>query len=315
MGRLLILFAKNVAETLGFRVIYGDTDSVMITSNAKSFGEAYNNGVLLQDEILKRLPKFLRQFGWRGKSSYFYIKLEKIYDRFFMAKKKRYCGRIVSLSGEKKIDVKGLDVKRSDTSNFSRELQEELIRTILEGKSSGDIAKRIAERINRYDSLPLEEIGVPSAISKPFNEYRANSIQKRAAENSNKYLNTKFSYGDKPKRVYIVPPQEYQVDKNISREESKVMKELDVIAFDENTKFSKWVRVDYPRMIEKTVKPKIKRFLEALNLSWEDIEGLLREELRVKKRVRQRKKKVNLVTLDRFLGERKDVDKVSSNSS
>jgi len=287
----------------------------MITSNAKSFGEAYNNGVLLQDEILKRLPKYLRQFGWKGKNSYFYIKLEKIYDRFFMAKKKRYCGRIVTLSGEKKIDVKGLDVKRSDTSNFSRKLQEELIKTILEGRTSGDIAKRIAERINKYDSLPLEEIGVPSAISKPFNEYRANSIQKRAAENSNQYLGTKFDYGDKPKRIYIIPPQEYEVDKNIPKFESKIKKDLNVIAFDENTKFPKWVKVDYPKMIQKTVKPKIVKFLEALDLSWEDIEELLREELRVKKKVKKRKKKVNEITLDRFLGERKDVDKISSNSS
>jgi len=296
MGQVMIEFASKVAQEKGFEVLYGDTDSIFVKSEADSYGEAYNQGIELQDEIIRRIPKFLRAFNRKGGKNYFYIKLEKIYSKFFLTSKKRYCGKVVTERGQV-IDVKGLDTKRSDTSYFSQKLQRRIINIILgKKKTKEELIEEIAKEINSFDTKPLYEIGVPSAISKPLEGkggYKTNPIQKKAAVFSNRYLNTKFRVGDKPKRVYVIPPK--------NKEEK-----IDVLAFDENTNFPSWVKIDYSKMIEKTVKPKIEKFLEALNIKWGEIEIRLKENLRPRKKKRKRKEK-NLVTLDKFLGVKKSV--------
>jgi hypothetical protein len=54
-------------------------------------------------------------------------------------------------------------------------------------------------------------------------------------------------------------------------------------------------------MIKLTIKPKIAKFLESLEIPWDEIENLLRPEFQRKKKIKQEPEKPK-VTLDRFFG-------------
>lgn len=308
-GQKMIKLACQTAESHGFSVVYGDTDSVFVEPGTKNYGETLNAGIALQDELCAKFPNFTTQFGIEEKNL-FDITLEKVYDRFFMASKKRYTGRIIKKNGETDRDVKGLDTKRSDTSEFAGELQSRLLDALLLTQDKEKLKGELADSINKYDKETRERIGVPSAVSKPLKGgyKKTNPIQKRAAENSNKYLGTDFAYGSKPLRVYTkVPPVEafFQGGLTTSEDERKrqieELKPLDVFAFDETTEFPEWFKIDYYKMVTKTVKPKIDKLLEALGVPWVDIETLLRPEFQKPVRVKKAKKK-KVATLDNFIG-------------
>jgi len=312
-GQKMIQFAAEIATELGMKVIYGDTDSIFVCTGKTNYGEAYNAGIELQDEIMERIPKFTYQFEVE-EINLFQIVLEKVYDRFFMAvgksgkaAKKRYCGRQILKDGKTKLDVKGLDTKRSDTSLFAGDLQKRLLETLLEGKSKAELATQIAAELNEIDKLPREKIGVPSAISKPLKKgYKKNPIQKKAAVNSNTYLGTQFEYGSKPLRVYIKIPQREAIfprsgkkTEEQKKEQERILKTLNVVAFDNTTKFPDWLEIDYAKMLKLTVKPKIDKFLESMDIAWEEIETLLKPEYQ--KKVKKEKEKPS-TTLDKFFG-------------
>lgn len=314
-GQRMIRLAADIATELGMQVIYGDTDSIFVCTGKNNYGEAYNEGIRLQDEIMRRIPKFTYQFNVDEKNI-FEIKLEKIYSKFFMAKgatgkaaKKRYCGQIILKDGKTKLDVKGFDIKRSDTSEFASTLQQKLIETVLTEKSKEELIEEIANELNTIDKLPFEKIAIPSAISKPLRGgYKKNPIQKRAAENANKYLGTHYEYGSKPLRLYIqvpsleeVYPRSHKKTEAERKELEKELKNLNVIAFDSSITLPEWIRVDYPRMLKLTVKPKIEKFLESLDITWEEVKQHLKPELQEKEK-RKKKKEEPKTTLDLFFG-------------
>lgn len=306
-GQKMIKLAAEIAIEMGFTVIYGDTDSIFVCSRKDNYGETYNEGMRLQDEIMARIPKFMYQFSV-DERNLFVITLDKTYDRFFMAVKKRYCGRIIQKNGKTKLDVKGLDTKRSDTSEFAGNLQQKLLETLLEGKSKTELAVEITNELNNIDKLPLNKVGVPSAISKPLKKgYKKNPIQKRAAENSNTYLGTHFDYGSKPLRIYIKVPDREKIfprsgkkTEEQKKEQERLLKALNVIAYDSTTKIPDWVEYDYPKILKLTVKPKIDKFLESLEITWDEIETLLRPEFRKKKK--KKELEAPKITLDNFMG-------------
>jgi len=315
-GQKMIKLSADIAVELGMKVIYGDTDSIFVCTGKNNYGEAYNLGVKLQDEIMRRIPKFTYQFNVEERNL-FQITLEKVYDRFFMAMgksgkaaKKRYCGRIILKDGKVKLDVKGLDTKRSDTSEFAGDLQQRLLETLLEGKSKTELAKQISAELNGIDKLPREKIGVPSAISKPLKKgYKKNPIQKKAAENANKYLGTHFDFGSKPLRVYIkVPAREKIFPRSGKKTEAQKkaqeeeLKSLNVIAFDNTTPIPDWLEIDYHKMLTLTVKPKIEKLLESMEITWSEIDELLRPEFQKQKKIPKGKKADPSLKLDQFFG-------------
>ncbi|RLC84018.1 MAG: hypothetical protein DRJ03_15455 [Chloroflexi bacterium] len=303
-GQKCIKFASKIAREMGMEVVYGDTDSIFVKPHTKNYGETYNESLRLQERIMKEFPSFLRQFGVSKKKHYFFIKLEKIYDSFFIATKKRYCGRVMKPDGRSFLDVKGLDTKRSDTSIFAAKLQRMLLEMILDNRKKELIKEVVCDKLNSIPQVSLTELGVPSAISKPLKAYVGNPLQKRAAMNSNKYLNTNYKYGDKPRRIYIIPPEVKEIYPKTKftevefKEKQEELKGLYAIAFDETIDLPDWVRVDYRKMLIHTIKPKIERLLEAIGISWDEIELKLKPELR---KVKKRRKVENNTSLDQFL--------------
>lgn len=317
-GQRIIKFAGSIAENNGFKVVYGDTDSIFIKANAKNYGEAYNDGVALRDMIMKEIPIYLKQFGVQERSI-FVLNLEAVFDRLFLmtgkegkATKKRYCGRIINADGTTKLKVTGLDTKRSDTSLYAGEFQSFLLTTLLEGKSKGQLKDIILKKINELDTLPLTSIGVPSAVTKNFNEYKVNAIQKKAALNSNELLGTNYDYGSKPLRFYtkipdvkvLFPRKSNTWTEDEMKSQVEEAKKYDVFSWDEGVKLPDWFQVDYPKMLTLTIKPKLRAFLEAFEIDWKELKEGIKPTLLPVKNIKKtkKKKKTPSVTLDMFNG-------------
>jgi preprotein translocase subunit Sss1 len=137
----------------------------------------------------------------------------------------------------------------------------------------------VEKELNCFNLEPYEAVGVPSALTKKFEEYKTNSIQKKAAYFSNTYLKTRFEFGSKPLRIYVTM---------VSQPE-EVMENVDVVAFDENTIIPAWLKMDSKKMLKKTVKPKIEELLKTLGIEWTSLN--LKEELKEIKKVKVKKKK------------------------
>jgi len=114
VGRAIIEHTRRIIEQMGYKVIYGDTDSCMVQL-AKDLDKEQT--IATAKMIEKRLNESYKDFAkneLNADEHFFSIKFEKIYARFFQAgKKKRYAGSLVWKEGKdvKETDIVGL---RSD---------------------------------------------------------------------------------------------------------------------------------------------------------------------------------------------------------
>jgi len=216
VGRLAIEKLDILAEEFGYKILYGDTDSIFITLKSKTPEEAVKEASLLSEMFNKGLTKFFI-------SEYKVLKapsdlgFKKLYSSFLLVARKYYAGKTVwdekkSWLKEPEYDFKGIEVIRSDSSNLERKTLETIIKMILSDKSITEI-KVYWEKIIRnfwnkiYNYL---EISYPLQIKKHYNYYNHNPEEKqhlpahiRSALYSNKFLNTDFEAGDKPRRLPV----------------------------------------------------------------------------------------------------------------
>lgn len=187
MGRNLITFVADKVTESGRKVIYGDTDSVFIEAKGQSLDECLAEAKELQAMVHAKLPEFLAKFGKIGEQP-FNADPAQIYSAFFILEaKKRYAGKIEwdSKRGTKlnyKYNIKGLETRRSDLSILGKRIQKEVIHKLLEKISKEEMLKFLETELNPFDTLPLTEIGTPSAIGQPLKAYKGNAIQKTSAE-------------------------------------------------------------------------------------------------------------------------------------
>jgi len=124
LGRDAIDRAQAIAEAEPYnaRVIYGDTDSIMIRlPGGRSLADDWG----VATEISEAITGF---FGRR-----LVIELEKIYFPYLIAKKKRYCGLMyTSPTAQPRVpDCKGFEIVRKDTFGLCHELQRQLFAVLV----------------------------------------------------------------------------------------------------------------------------------------------------------------------------------------
>ena len=199
-------------------------------------------------------------------NSYFSVKFEKLYQRFFSAgKKKRYCGLLTWKEGKQthKVDIVGFETKRSDSPKITRDAMKLLIEMVLEGKPYTEIQTTLSEIIRNYRAggYSLDEIGIPGGIGKALEDYDVQDAQVRAAVYSNTYLGTNFGKGSKPKRLYI---------KNVVSKYPRT----DVVAFEYADQIDRNIFiVDTELMLLKTLKTPLSRIMEPLGYLWSDFDS------------------------------------------
>ena len=126
-GRETLMRTKEIAEQkLGFTVIYGDTDSIMINTGTSNVKQAVQMGEKLKAEV-NQLYKCLE------------IEIDGIFKSMLLLKKKKYAALTIENHGTKdeKVsrEIKGLDMVRRDWCPLSKRVGETVLNEILSGNS------------------------------------------------------------------------------------------------------------------------------------------------------------------------------------
>jgi len=264
VGRAIIEHTRRVIEQQGYTVIYGDTDSCMVHLPPDLDREAT---IATARTIEKRLNESYQEFAHKELNAdvhYFSIKFEKIYERFFQAgKKKRYAGHLVWKEGKDvdEVDIVGFEIKRSDTPQITKVVQQRVMEMILKGEEYAGIKSFLSAVITKYRAgkYSLDEIGIPGGIGKSLDDYGTDDVQVRGAKYANQYLHTEFGKGSKPKRIYI-------------RTVTSKYPKTDVLCFEYGDQVPPEFVVDLELMLDKTIEQPISRIIEALGWNWDDVD-------------------------------------------
>ncbi len=177
-GHQILTRSRELIESRGHQVIYGDTDSVFVRLNQSEV-----ENVEEMDSLGRELAAYLNHW-WRDWLQENYqidsaleIEYETHYNRFVMptirgsdaGSKKRYAGLIKSSAGDSELVFKGLEAVRTDWTLAARNFQKELYRRIfmdepyesylmetVEAIRSGDLdqqlvyRKRLRRRLEDY---------------------------------------------------------------------------------------------------------------------------------------------------------------------
>ncbi|MDY7082410.1 MAG: DNA polymerase domain-containing protein, partial [Halobacteria archaeon] len=207
-GRAVIEHTRDEVEDLGYDVIYGDTDSTLVELGPeKDLNEVIEVGEEIEDEVNESYDKFARD-EFNADEHRWEIEFEKAYRRFFQAgKKKRYAGKLIWKEGKEveDIDITGFEYKRSDVARITKEVQERVIRMILEGEGFDEVSEYLQDVVDNFKEgeMNYAEVGIPGGIGKKLDNYDTDTAQVKGAKYANENFGTNFTSGSKPKRLYI----------------------------------------------------------------------------------------------------------------
>lgn len=129
IGRQMIEKTKNYVEENyeGAKVIYGDTDSVMVIFDTtkepdiqSKIKKSFELGIEAADKITKIFKKPIE------------LEMEKCYSPYLLFAKKRYAGKMYTNPDKPDyIDVKGLELVRRDNPGFVKDISKQVLDTIM----------------------------------------------------------------------------------------------------------------------------------------------------------------------------------------
>lgn len=137
-GQWLLIQSQNYLDSKGYKVVYGDTDSLFVSLPNKNNSEPLNEG--------KKIEKLLNEY-WDERlnkefslKSFLELEFEKHYKILVLTQarsseagaKKRYAGWIKN-NNEDKIEFVGMESVRSDWTKLAKEFQYELYKRFFNG--------------------------------------------------------------------------------------------------------------------------------------------------------------------------------------
>lgn len=152
-GQWLLVQSKKYFESLGYQVVYGDTDSLFVKLKEGEGAEADKYGNSLAESVNKYWSKKLpEEFGTE---SFLEMEYEKYYKKFIITPargsesgaKKRYAG-ILMKNGQEKIEFVGMEFVRSDWTRLAKEFQVELYKRIFAEQDVKKWIRAFVKRIN-----------------------------------------------------------------------------------------------------------------------------------------------------------------------
>ena len=261
IGREIIKWSKDNVEKNGYKVIYGDTDSIFIIAKSNNVIE---EGKILCEKINNSFGNFCKKYNIENNN--FLIQFEKIYSRLlFTEAKKKYVGYLSykdNIEVNNKMEFIGFEVKRSDSSIITKKIQTNIFRMLLNKNTLQEVDTYIKMERNKIlkNEYNIYELGIPRTINKKLVDY--GGVNKSGGKSgippqiigaiySNKYLNTDFSFMSKIKFIYVKRIDGYPFTETMS--------------FDNETKIPKRIVINYKKMLPVILDNKIDRIYEALN--------------------------------------------------
>jgi DNA polymerase-2 len=153
-GRYFLRWTSDWFEARGFQVLYGDTDSVFVSSGL-ALADCEEADVLAQGAELARtmtrdLARAIQQ-RWRVESR-LELEFEKLYTRLFLPSirhgaggaRKRYAG---VKSGSDQVEFVGMEVVRRDWTELAKGVQRELYARLFSGEPVAEYLRDIVDRL------------------------------------------------------------------------------------------------------------------------------------------------------------------------
>ena len=153
LGRDTINRSIELAKGLGLKVLYGDTDSLFVEYHQR-----------LVDDFIKSIEKNL---GLE-------INLGQLYKRvLFTEAKKKYAG----LLDEGELDVVGMEAVRGDWSNLARNVQNEVLRLVLEDGNPSRARSYVTDLVKDLKSaeVPKSSLVIWKTLTKRPDDYEVNA--------------------------------------------------------------------------------------------------------------------------------------------
>jgi len=196
-GQFFIKETAKYAQECGMIPLYGDTDSIYVQlapteqewdSQEERIAELNEIGERFVEYCQERYLKILKEHNCNLDWNLIFLEFEDTYDRIFFIVKKRYAGRMLSHKGGKTdhVEVKGLEVMRSDCSGKTRALQQAVLDGILmTGMTAEQLERELIEpEFNRCVSgeLTVDEVCIGKGISKEPEKYKTTPLHVALAQ-------------------------------------------------------------------------------------------------------------------------------------
>lgn len=191
-GRHFIKRAVTVAEERGFKVIYGDTDSIFAKlTDARGDVEDRREAILEKaKEVSERISKELP----------LELEIQDFFKSiFFTGKKKRYA----ALTDKGEIVVRGLEVRRGDWCELAKEVQTKVIDLILREKDPAAAVKYTRSVIQglKEGEIPLDKLIIYKTLTRKISGYETKQAHVIAAERA---LASRIVYEVGSKIPYVI---------------------------------------------------------------------------------------------------------------
>ncbi|BAU49353.1 DNA polymerase II [Sulfurifustis variabilis] len=156
LGRHLLQWSKQWFEAAGFRVLYGDTDSLFVLSGIDDPETARARGPELAASLNDELARYIGE-RWRVPSR-LELKFEKLYLKLFLPRvrhgtggaRKRYAG-LLHGGGADSVEFVGMEVVRRDWTALAKEVQRELYQRLFSDRSVNEYLADVVKRVRRGD--------------------------------------------------------------------------------------------------------------------------------------------------------------------
>lgn len=261
LGRRVLEWTKKIAVSNGYTVIYADTDSNFIMGLGSNIDTIMINSEKLRKKMNDSYSDFMAQYG--VKEHRLSIKFEEIFDRVvFVGAKKRYFGHMVFKRGKNVdlLEVVGFELRRSDTSPFTKNFQREFMDMVLKKKPKEEIDRFIWDKMVELKKAKISDIAIPKGIIMDLDKYLTDTNVVKGAKYANAFMGKNYDSGDKVKAIYIK-----HVPVGMPAEING--KKLDCIVFEEEVDIKGFV-IDYDKMTQLLILKKIESIYAALG--WGD---------------------------------------------
>jgi DNA polymerase-2 len=242
-GQSILLWTKEWFEKQGFRVHYGDTDSLFVASGTQDAQEARRTGSDLAEQATADLSEHLRA-TYRVESRLL-LQFERLYERFFLpglrhsreGSKKRYAG-LVRHKGTEEIVFTGLESKRRDWTELSKVFQHELLWRVFHDQPVDDFVRSFVTEL-------------------------------RAGKHDDRLVYTKALRKDPEKYTKTTPPH-VKAARQMSERDSRLIAYVMTTNGPEPAEETK-SPLDYDHYVDRQIRPVAEAVLACLGSSWEKV--------------------------------------------
>jgi len=171
--RSLLHYVQDKLIAAGHPVVYLDTDGIFYKNPTEEINKKLNEWVQQWGKETFKKDKVDIEFGYEGQ-----------FESILLLALCRYRGRLRKTNGELKIETKGIESKRKDSTTYLANFQDILIDKILDNEPKDKILEWIKIEISNFNKQNILDISFPCKIAKQPEEYKNIPIFIRAKTNT-----------------------------------------------------------------------------------------------------------------------------------